>query len=73
MKFTINEKEYDTDNLSKEGKVAFSRLTEYDKRKANLQNEITDVNLLIQFYSNKIVNEFTKEEKSKKKVNEKNT
>jgi hypothetical protein len=68
MKFTLDDKDYESDNLSETGLIALSRLQELNSRKAKVQSEFNDLNVLMEHHTKILKDnlpEETKEEESK--------
>jgi len=67
MKFTLDDKEYESDNLSETGLTALSRLQELNSRKMKVQAEFNDLNVLMEHHT-KILKEHLPEEKKEEEL-----
>ena len=65
MKFTFDEKEYDSDSLSEQGKAILAKLQNIAVRKNQLSNELSDIIILEKHYAESLKNELPKEEMTK--------
>lgn len=65
MKFTLDEKEYESDNLSETGLIALSRLQELNSRKAKVQSEFNDLNVLMEHHTKILKDNLPEETKEK--------
>lgn len=63
MKFTLDDKEYESDNLNEEGLTALSRLQELNSRKVKVQAEYNDLNVLMEHHTRILKQHLPKEEK----------
>lgn len=54
MKFTLDNIEYNTEELSVEGQAIVSKLQDIDSKKNKLNIEISDLNILSDFYIRKL-------------------
>ena len=63
MKFTLDDKEYESDNLSETGLIALSRLQELNSRKAKVQSEFNDLNVLMEHHTKILKDNLPEEEK----------
>jgi hypothetical protein len=70
MQFKFDEKEYDSDKLSDNGKVCLARLENISVKENQLSAEFADLQVLKQHYNNVLKQELPKEEvKEEKKEN----
>ena len=70
MQFKFDEKEYDSDKLSDNGKVCLARLENISIKESQLSAEFADLQVLKQHYNNVLKQELPKEEvKEEKKEN----
>lgn len=65
MKFTFDEKEYDSDILSEQGKAILAKLQSIALRKNQLSNELSDLLVLEKHYTEILKTELPKEESTK--------
>lgn len=65
MKFNFDNKEYDSDNLSEQGKAILAKLQNIAVRKNQLSNELSDIIILEKHYAENLKNELPKEEITK--------
>jgi len=68
MKFTLDDKEYESDNLTEAGLIALSRLQEINSRKQKMSAEFNDLSVLMEYHTKILKDnlpEETKEEESK--------
>jgi hypothetical protein len=54
MKFTLDNIQYNTEELSVEGQAIVSKLQDIDNKKNKLNIEISDLNILSDFYIQKL-------------------
>jgi len=54
MKFTLDNIQYNTEELSVEGQAIVSKLQDIDSKKNKLNIEISDLNILSDFYIRKL-------------------
>jgi len=66
MKFNFDNKDYNSDDLSEQGKVLFAKLQNIVARKNQLANEYADIQVLEKHYAENLKNELPKEEKEVK-------
>ena len=62
MKFKFDNKEYDSDKLSDNGKVCLARLENISIKESQLSAEFADLQVLKQHYNNVLKQELPKEE-----------
>ena len=72
MKFKFDDKEYDSDKLSDNGKVCLARLENISIKESQLSAEFADLQVLKQHYNNVLKQELPKEEEKKKQKSSKN-
>jgi hypothetical protein len=72
MQFKFDDKEYDSDKLSDNGKVCLARLENISIKESQLSAEFSDLQILKQHYNNVLKQELPKEEKKKKQKSSKN-
>tara|TARA_Y100000389_G_C17441792_1_gene509034 strand:+ start:1181 stop:1399 length:219 start_codon:yes stop_codon:yes gene_type:complete len=68
MKFTLDDKEYESDNLNEKGLTALSRLQEINSRKQKMSAEFNDLSVLMEHHTKILKDnlpEETKEEELK--------
>ena len=63
MQFKFNDKEYDSDKLSDNGKACLARLENISVKENQLSAEFSDLQVLKQHYNNVLKQELPKEEK----------
>jgi hypothetical protein len=69
MQFKFDDKEYDSDKLSDNGKVCLARLENISIKESQLSAEFSDLQILKQHYNNVLKQELPKEEvKEKTKI-----
>jgi len=71
MQFKFDDKEYDSDKLSDNGKVCLARLENISIKESQLSAEFSDLQILKQHYNNVLKQELPKEEEKKKQRREK--
>ena len=71
MRFKFDEKEYDSDKLSDNGKVCLARLENISIKESQLSAEFADLQVLKQHYNNVLKQELPKEEEKKKQKSSK--
>jgi hypothetical protein len=62
MQFKFDDKEYDSDKLSDNGKVCLARLENISIKESQLSAEFSDLQVLKQHYNNVLKQELPKEE-----------
>ena len=62
MNFKFDDKDYDSDNLSDNGKLYLGKLQQIQAKQQQLNLEIADVNILKGHYSNLLKDELPKDE-----------
>ena len=62
MQFKFDDKEYDSDKLSDNGKVCLARLENISIKESQLSAEFADLQVLKQHYNNVLKQELPKEE-----------
>jgi len=67
MKINFDKKEYDTDDLSSQGKIYVEKLQNIVVQKNQLSLQLTDLEVLQKHYSELLKKELPKEEKKKTK------
>ncbi len=72
MQFKFDDKEYDSDKLSDNGKVCLARLENISIKENQLSAEFSDLQILKQHYNNVLKQELPKEEEKKKQKSSKN-
>jgi len=72
MQFKFDDKEYDSDKLSDNGKVCLARLENISIKESQLSAEFSDLQILKQHYNNVLKQELHKEEEKKKQKSSKN-
>ena len=72
MQFKFNDKEYDSDKLSDNGKACLARLENISIKESQLSAEFSDLQILKQHYNNVLKQELPKEEEKKKQKSSKN-
>jgi hypothetical protein len=72
MQFKFDDKEYDSDKLSDNGKVCLARLENISIKESQLSAEFADLQVLKQHYNNVLKQELPKEEEKKKQKSSKN-
>jgi hypothetical protein len=72
MQFKFDDKEYDSDKLSDNGKVCLARLENISIKESQLSAEFSDLQILKQHYNNVLKQELPKEEEKKKQKSSKN-
>ena len=65
MKFNFDNKEYDSDSLSEQGKAILAKLQNIAVRKNQLSNELSDIIILEKHYAESLKTELPKEESAK--------
>ena len=70
MQFKFDEKEYDSDKLSDNGKVCLARLENIYVKENQLSAEFADLQVLKQHYNNVLKQELPKEEVKEEKKRE---
>jgi len=73
MKFNFENKDYDSDKLSEQGKVFFAKLQNIVARKNQLANEYADIQVLEKHYTDQLKSELLMEEKEVKKETKEET
>ena len=68
MIFTFDKKEYDSENLSDQGKVYLSKLQDIVAKKNKVNIEFIDLEVLQKHYSDLLKPELAKEEKEEQKT-----
>ena len=63
MQFKFNDKEYDSDKLSDNGKACLARLENISVKENQLSAEFSDLQVLKQHYNNVLKQELPEEEK----------
>jgi hypothetical protein len=71
MQFKFDDKEYDSDKLSDNGKVCLARLENISVKENQLSAEFADLQVLKQHYNNVLKQELPKEEEKKKQKSSK--
>jgi hypothetical protein len=71
MQFKFDDKEYDSDKLSDNGKVCLARLENISIKESQLSAEFSDLQILKQHYNNVLKQELPKEEEKKKQKSSK--
>jgi hypothetical protein len=71
MQFKFDNKEYDSDKLSDNGKVCLARLENISIKESQLSAEFADLQVLKQHYNNVLKQELPKEEEKKKQKSSK--
>jgi hypothetical protein len=71
MQFKFDDKEYDSDKLSDNGKVCLARLENISIKESQLSAEFADLQVLKQHYNNVLKQELPKEEEKKKQKSSK--
>jgi hypothetical protein len=71
MQFKFDDKEYDSDKLSDNGKVCLARLENISIKESQLSAEFSDLQVLKQHYNNVLKQELPKEEEKKKQKSSK--
>ena len=66
MNFKFDDKDYDSDKLSDNGKLYLGKLQQMQNKKQQLNLEIADVNILQNHYFNLLKAELPKDEEVKK-------
>tara|TARA_R100000900_G_scaffold14716_1_gene13110 strand:- start:7 stop:219 length:213 start_codon:yes stop_codon:yes gene_type:complete len=66
MNFKFDDKDYDSEKLSNNGKLYLGKLQQIQNRQQQLNLEIADVNILQNHYSNLLKAELPKDEEVKK-------
>ena len=69
MNFKFDDKDYDSDKLSDNGKLYLGKLQQIQAKQQQLNLEMADVNILQNHYSNLLKEELPKEKEIKKKDN----
>jgi len=72
MQFKFDDKEYDSDKLSDNGKVCLARLENISIKESQLSAEFSDLQVLKQHYNNVLKQELPEEEEKKKQKSSKN-
>ncbi len=67
MKFKIDEKEFDSEELSNNGKVCLARLQDIKNKKDKLSIEFGELNILDKYYMEQLKNELPKKDLIKEK------
>ena len=67
MKFKIDEKEFDSEELSNNGKVCLARLQDIKNKKDKLSIEFSELNILDKYYMEQLKNELPKKDLLKEK------
>jgi|TARA_X000001036_G_scaffold434876_1_gene475040 hypothetical protein len=67
MKFKIDEKEFDSEELSNNGKVCLARLQDIKNKKDKLSIEFGELNILDKYYMEQLKNELPKKDLLKEK------
>jgi hypothetical protein len=67
MKFKFDDKEYDSDKLSDNGKVCLARLENISIKESQLSAEFSDLQILKQHYNNVLKKELLEEQKKEAK------
>jgi len=65
MNFKFNDKDYDSDKLSDNGKLYLGKLQQIQGKQQQLNLEMADVNILQSHYTNLLKEELPKEEEVK--------
>ena len=73
MKFNFDNKDYDSDKLSEQGKILFTKLQNIVARKNQLANEYADIQVLEKHYTESLKSELPKQEKEIKKKTKEET
>ena len=73
MKFNFDNKEYDSDSLSEQGKAILAKLQNIVARKNQLANEYADIQVLEKHYAESLKSELPKEEKEVKEETKEET
>jgi len=73
MKFNFDNKDYDSDKLSEQGKVFFTKLQNIVAKKNQLANEYADIQVLEKHYTDQLKSELPMEEKEVKKETKEET
>ena len=71
MQFKFDDKEYDSDKLSDNGKVCLARLENISVKENQLSAEFADLQVLKQHYNNVLKQELPKEEEVKEEESSK--
>jgi hypothetical protein len=71
MQFKFDDKEYDSDKLSDNGKVCLARLENISIKESQLSAEFADLQVLKQHYNNVLKQELPKEEEVKEEESSK--
>jgi hypothetical protein len=66
MNFKFDDKDYDSDKLSDNGKLYLAKLQQCQAKQQQLNLDIADVNILHTHYGNLLKAELPKEDKAKK-------
>jgi hypothetical protein len=66
MNFKFDDKDYDSDKLSEQGKIYLDKLQNIFVRKNQLANEYSDIQVLEKHYAESLKSELPKEEKEVK-------
>jgi len=69
MKFTLDDKEYESDNLNESGLIALSRLQEINSRKQKMSSEFNDLSVLMEYHT-KILKDNLPEETKEEELKE---
>lgn len=62
MIFDFDNKQFDTDDLSKKGKLIFKKLENIYSKKNELKNQLSDIEIIEKFYTDALKVELPKEE-----------
>ena len=62
MIFDFDNKKFDTDDLSKKGKLIFKKLENIYSKKNELKNQLSDIEIIEKFYTDALKVELPKEE-----------
>ena len=71
MNFKFDDKDYDSDKLSEQGKIYLSKLQNINVKKNQLSLEYADCEVLQKHYTDLLKNELPKEEEVKKEKSSK--
>jgi hypothetical protein len=71
MNFKFDDKDYDSDKLSEQGKIYLSKLQNINVKKNQLSLEYADCEVLQKHYTDLLKNELPKEEEIKKEKSSK--
>ena len=69
MKFTFDQKEYDSDKLSEQGKAILNKLQQLIVKKNQLADEYADIQILEKHYAELLKKELPKEEEKEESSN----